>query len=105
FPERTASARMLLLELDPRPEGISTMRPARFCPAWGWCGSMMAAVPGSMPPHRDSGSERGTTSPPPVPAARVRPLRVTPDALVAPHLSFDRRTDAFLEAAEHHLDS
>src|SRR5438093_11148322 len=103
-PARMASARTLLLELDPRPDGITRIRPSTRAPAWGWRPSTIVPVAGSTPPHRESGWSRRRAVPRAVPSTRVRLSAAGPAAVIPPHPPFHRRAHALLEAADHHLD-
>src|ERR687892_1132257 len=104
-PARIASASTLELELDPRPDDITRTRPATFAPRCGWCTSMMSPVAGSTPPQKLSGSSRTRARPSASPATSVVASGIAPELGVPNDVSFDRRTNALLEAAERGLDA
>src|SRR5947209_3824269 len=103
-PARMASARTLLLELDPRPDGMATILPARLNPCWGWCGSITCPVARSMPPQKLRGASRRRSSPVALPGLSGRALSTTPEALTAHDPSRRCRSDTLLQAAEHDPD-
>src|SRR6266508_1586882 len=97
------STSTLELELDPRPDGMTSTRPVTFTPSCGWCTSTTRPDLGSAPPRKLSGSSRTSASPRASPAASVRPSPSGPQALAAPYTAALRRTQALLEAPEHHF--
>src|ERR687892_1243883 len=104
-PARIASASTLELELDPRPDGITSTRPATFAPCCGWCTSTMSPVAGSTPPQKLSGSSRTSARPSASPATSVVASGIAPELGVPNDVPFDRRTHALLEAAERDPDA
>jgi hypothetical protein len=70
-PCRTASNKMLLALLEPRPAGKTITRPVTTSPTWGWRRSIISPVSGSNPPHKLSGSANNKTGPFPSPATKI----------------------------------
>src|SRR6266508_5315545 len=95
------STSTLELELDPRPDGMTSTRPVTFTPNCGWCTSITRPDSGSTPPQKLSGSSRTSARPRASPAARVRASPIGPQALVAPYTAALRRTHALLRSEEH----
>src|ERR687892_152483 len=104
-PARIASARTLLLELEPRPEGMTRIRPVSEAPACGCRRSMTVPVSGSKPPQKLRGSSRITALPEAVPPSKVRPSKVTPEPIVPPDPALNCGLHALFGAPEHHLDA
>src|ERR687891_2673889 len=104
-PARIVSASTLLLELDPRPDGITSTVPRTLSPACGWCRSVMVPSEGSTPPQNERGAESTRAGPVAVPATRALTSGIRPERRIAPHLPLHGRTHALGEAAEHDLDA
>src|SRR5918999_3240985 len=100
-PARSVSASTLLLELEPRPDGMTSTLPRTVSPTCGWCRSMIRPSDGSTPPQNDSGSSSTRVSPEAAPGTRTRVLDAGPELSVTPHPSFHRRAHALLQAAEN----
>ena len=58
-----ASASTLDDDDEPRPDGITRIRPVTIDPNWVWWPSINLPVSGSSPPHIDRGSSRTSTTP------------------------------------------
>src|SRR5918999_3182111 len=106
-PRRLASASALERELEPRPDGITTTRPATVAPSWGWWWSLSRPLWGSIPPHRLSGASSTSAGPTASPATRGRPWSSTPgpERVIADDPPLDGRLDAFAQAAKHDPDA
>src|SRR5215216_5562087 len=106
-PRWIASARMLELELEPRPDGITRTWPVMEASSWGWWWSVSRPVWGSMPPHRLRGASSTRAGPAASPATRARPWssRRGPERVIADDPPLDGRLDAFAQAAEHDPDA
>src|SRR5579871_4240465 len=71
LPRRSASARMALPPLEPRPPGIISMRSATLAPSCGWRRSMIVPEAGSSPPQKLKGSSSSKGAPAAAPATSV----------------------------------
>src|SRR5918999_1254058 len=102
-PARIASARTLLEELEPRPDGMTRIAPATRVPACGCLRSITSPVAGFTPPQKLRGSSRTKTRPRARPPTNTRTSN-TPQIPVAPYPSGFRRTNTLGGAPEHDLD-
>ena len=77
-PRRIASASTVALDDDPRPDGITRIRPATDRPRCGWVTSTIVPVSGSRPPQKLRGSSRTSAGPFASPGTRTRPFMRRP---------------------------